>query len=167
VLLQTTLYYLTFLFRRTLWRLFQKRFAPNWIIYINIYFKHAAIVYVVDIIISYKLTISNFLFTFSKMIFIVVVNLVHVFNNVLKRIGKNVFHKKNNRRRWHSTLCFLEVSGSSLPLMVPYVCCVCLRIVVSKLILCCVFALFVFGLCPLCCRFFSGLSIFDCPIGIW
>ena len=40
------------------------------------------------------------------MIFIVVINIVHVFNNVLKRIGKNVFHKKNNRRRCHSILCF-------------------------------------------------------------
>ena len=41
-------------------------FRAHWIIYINIYLKHAAIVYVVDIIISYKLTISNYLFTFSK-----------------------------------------------------------------------------------------------------
>ena len=30
------------------------------------YLKHAAIVYVVDIIISYKLTISNYLLSFSK-----------------------------------------------------------------------------------------------------
>ena len=77
------------------------------------------------------------------MIFIVVVNLVHVFNNLLKHIGKNVFHKKKIDEDdippsvfWKCSviclLCLLADSGVQTHIVLCF-CFVCLRVMSSML----------------------------------